>query len=224
MLPRVLEPESMDTAEEVEEYDAMDHREVNDRFVADFLAAHGPRRGGEILDLGAGTARIPIALAQADPKARITAVDLAPAMIERAKLNVAEAGLSDRIRCVQADAKALGTALGNLRFEAIISNSIIHHLADPHPVVADMVARVEPGGALMIRDLARPDDLAALERLVEQYAAGESPRARTLFQASLHAALTLAEIRAVAAGAGLPADCVSMTSDRHWTLIWSRPA
>lgn len=224
MIPRVLEPESMETAEDVDQYDAMDHREVNDRFVADFLAAHGPCRGGEILDLGAGTARIPIALAQADPKARIAAVDLAPAMIDRAKRNVAEAGLSNRVRCLLGDAKAPGTALGNARFEAVISNSIIHHLADPHPAMADMVDRVEPGGTLMVRDLARPNDLATLEGLVEQHAAGESAHARRLFHDSLHAALTLDEIRAVAAGLGLPSNCVSMTSDRHWTLIWKRPA
>lgn len=224
MIPRVLEPESMETAEDVEQYDAMDHREVNDRFVADFLAAHGSCRGGEILDLGAGTGRIPIALAQADLKARITAVDLAPAMIERAKRNVAEAGLSDRVRCVQGDAKSPGTALGNLRFEAVVSNSIIHHLADPQPAVSHMVDRVEPGGTLMIRDLARPGDEATVDRLVEQYAAGESAHARRLFHDSLHAALTLNEIRAIAAGLGLPSDCVSMTSDRHWTLIWKRPS
>lgn len=223
MIPRVLEPESMETAEDVEQYDAMDHREVNDRFVADFLAAHGPCRGGEILDLGAGTARIPIALAQADPKARVTAVDLAPAMIERAKRNVAEAGLSDRVRCLQGDAKTPGSALGNLRFEAIISNSIIHHLADPQPALSEMVDRIEPGGTLMVRDLARPDAVVTLERLVEQYAGGESNHARLLFHASLHAALTLDEIRAMVAGLGLPSDCVSMTSDRHWTLIWKRP-
>jgi len=224
MLPRVLEPESMNTAEDVEEYDAMDHREVNARFVADFLAAHGACRGGEILDVGAGTARIPIALAGTDPKARITAVDLAPAMIERAERNVNEAGLSDRVRCLLADAKTLKTMLDALRFEAVISNSIIHHLADPKPALADMVDCVEPGGTLMIRDLARPDDEKTLGALVERYAGEESPRSRALFHDSLHAALTLSEIRAVAAGVGLPADSVSMTSDRHWTLIWKRPA
>ncbi len=224
MIPRVLEPESMDTAKDVEEYDAMDHREVNDRFVADFLAAHGACRGGEILDVGAGTARIPIALALADPKARVAAVDLAPAMIERAKRNVAEAGVSDRVRCVLADAKTLKTTLDELRFEAVISNTIIHHIADPHPAVGDMVDRVEPGGTLMIRDLARPADETTLEALVQRYAANESPHSRALFHASLHAALTLNEIRAIVAGVGLPADCASMTSDRHWTLIWKRPA
>ena len=47
----------------------MDHGEVNARFVADFLAAHGTCRGGTILDVGTGTARIPIELARADPSA-----------------------------------------------------------------------------------------------------------------------------------------------------------
>ena len=37
------------------DYDAMDHAEVNARFVADFLEAHGACRGGLILDVGTGT-------------------------------------------------------------------------------------------------------------------------------------------------------------------------
>lgn len=73
MIQRVLEPEAMETVEEVRQYDAMDHSLVNSRFVDDFLAAHGPCRGGEVLDVGTGTARIPIALAAADSQARVLA-------------------------------------------------------------------------------------------------------------------------------------------------------
>ena len=39
MLPRILEPELMDTAEDAREYDAMDHAAVNAVFVNDLLAA-----------------------------------------------------------------------------------------------------------------------------------------------------------------------------------------
>ncbi len=223
MIPRILEPESMDGPEEVAQYDAMDHRAVNDVFVADFLAAHGPCRGGEILDVGTGTARIPIALAGADANAVLVGFDLAPAMIDRAGRNVAEAGLSDRIRFVQGDAKT-PTALGDARYEAVISNTIIHHIPDPRPAIAAMVDRIAPGGTLFVRDLYRPDDQATLANLVQRYAGDESPEARELFHASLHAALTLDEIAALAAGLGLPAGCVAMTSDRHWTLSWNRPA
>ena len=93
MIPRVLEPEAMETAEEVRQYDAMDHSAVNTRFVEDFLAVHGPCRGGDVLDVGTGTARIPIALARADGKARVLALDLSEAMLTQAAANIAAAGL-----------------------------------------------------------------------------------------------------------------------------------
>src|SRR4051794_41196439 len=107
MLSRVLEPEAMDTPEEASDYDGMDHAGVNARFVADFLRAHGPCRGGEVVDVGTGPARIPIALCRADPKARVLGVDLAGPMLERAARNVEAEGLADRIRLAEGDAKAL---------------------------------------------------------------------------------------------------------------------
>ena len=112
MIPRVLEPEAMDSPEEVLEYDAMDHSRVNAQFVGDFLCVHGPSRGGEILDVGTGTARIPIALAQADPQAHIVAVDISPNMLARAGANVARAGLADRIRCLRGDIKLPARSCG----------------------------------------------------------------------------------------------------------------
>jgi ubiquinone/menaquinone biosynthesis C-methylase UbiE len=222
MLPRVLEPEAMDTPEEARDYDAMDHSEVNGRFVADFLAAHGPCRGGEILDVGTGPARIPIALCRADPSARLLGIDLAPSMLDRAGRNLAEAGLEGRIQCLRVDAKALPFANG--RFEAVVSNSLVHHLPDPLPVLAEMARLVVPGGTLFLRDLARPDGPEAVTGLVTTYAGKESPPARALFETSLHAALTLEEIQEIVRALGLPTEGVARTSDRHWTWSWRRPA
>ena len=221
MLARLLEPEAMDTPAEALEYDAMDHAEVNARFVADFLAGHGACRGGEMLDLGTGTARIPIALCQADPKAKVLATDLSAPMLELARRNVAAAGLNARIRCFEGDAKHLARPDG--AFEAVISNSIIHHIPDPGPVVREMVRLVAPGGTVFVRDLTRPPDRDTIARLVQTYAGGESASAQALFEASLHAALTVEEVRALACKVGLPASAVTRTSDRHWTLLWRRP-
>jgi hypothetical protein len=39
-----------------------------------------------------------------------------------------------------------------------------------------------------------------------------------LFEASLHAALTVDEVVALAAPLGIPSEAVRQTSDRHWTL------
>ena len=222
MIPRVLEPEAMDTPEEAREYDAMDHSAVNDRFVADFLAAHGPCRGGQILDVGTGPARIPIALCRADPSARVVGIDLAEHMIGLATANVAEAGLADRIELAVADAKAFADPIGS--YEAVLSNTIIHHVPDPRPALAEMARVVAPGGTLFVRDLVRPDEQDEIDHLVALYAGSESAEAQALFAASLEAALTVAEVHAIVLAIGLPADGVSMTSDRHWTWTWRRPA
>ena len=222
MIPRVLEPEAMETAEEVRQYDAMDHSVVNSRFVDDFLAAHGPCRGGEILDVGTGTARIPIALAGADSQARVLALDLSETMLAQAEINIAAAGMTARIRTHQGDAKALARLVRPGIFEGVISNTIIHHIPDPLPALETMARLVAPGGTLMVRDLARPDSADEVRRLVDTYAAGESPEARALFEASLNAALTLEEIRSLIADLGLSPDDVTMTSDRHWTWTWRK--
>lgn len=221
MLPRVLEPEAMDAADEAREYDAMDHGEVNARFVADFRRAHGPCRGGEVLDVGTGPARIPIALCRTDLMARVLGIDLAEQMIATARRNVEGAGLVGRIRLAAGDAKRLNLPGGG--FEAVISNTIVHHIPEPGPALAEMARLVAPGGTLMVRDLDRPDDTETLDRLVTAYAGAESPSARGLFEASLHAALTLAEIRGLLRDLGFPAEGATMTSDRHWTWVWNRP-
>jgi len=222
VLPRVLEPEVMDRPEEVREYDAMDHSATIVRFVADFLAAHGPGRGGEVLDVGTGPGRLPIALCRADRRVHILGVDLAGPMLDLARRNVAEAGLADRIRFARGDARALPFPDG--RFEAVVSNTIVHHIADPSPALAEMVRLVAPGGTLMVRDLFRPADADEVDALVDRHAGSEAPAARLLFRDSLRAALTLGEVRDAVGRLGLTADEVAPTSDRHWTWTWRRPA
>jgi ubiquinone/menaquinone biosynthesis C-methylase UbiE len=222
VLERRLEPEAMDTPEEAFEYDSLDHAAVNARFVEDLLAAHGPCRGGAILDVGTGPARIPIALCLVDSGANVLGIDLARHMLDQARRNVAGSGLSHRIKLEQVDAK--GIPYPDHQFEVVLSNTVIHHIPDPSLALTEMARLVAVGGTLMVRDLCRPDDDDAVDRLVEMYAGREADAGRALFEASLQAALTLDEIREVAAGSGLEPGSVAMTSDRHWTLTWRRPS
>jgi len=220
MLPRVLESEAMDSPEEARGYDAMDHREVNDRFVADFLSARCGKADGLILDVGTGTARIPIALCRQDASANVLGIDVAEAMLEIGRANVAEAGLEGRIRLERHDARRIAAPDGS--FAAVVSNTIIHHIPDPGPVFAEMVRLVAPGGTLFVRDLARPETRERLEELVELHAGREATAARALFADSLHAAFTLDEVRAFLRDLQIPASAAGMTSDRHWTISWTR--
>jgi ubiquinone/menaquinone biosynthesis C-methylase UbiE len=221
MLPRVLEPEVMDSPEEAQDYNAMDHREVNRRFVEDLLTALGDEPPGDVLDLGTGTALIPIELCRAHEECRIMAVDAAVAMLELARLNLEIAMLMHRVQLDRVDAKALPHSDG--MFHTVMSNSIVHHIPEPLAVLKEAVRVAEAGGLLFFRDLKRPSDALELERLVEQYAGGENDHARQMFADSLHAALTVAEMQDLVRQLGFPAETISATSDRHWTWVGRKP-
>jgi ubiquinone/menaquinone biosynthesis C-methylase UbiE len=169
----------------------------------------------DVLDLGAGTARIPIELCQRLAETRVLAVDAAAHMLEVAHYNVEIAGLSDRVQLIQADAKRLPFRDG--MFHVVISNSILHHIPEPLLALREAVRVTAPGGLLFFRDLLRPDSAEQLQQLVVQYAGSEADAARQMFADSLHAALSLAEIRAAVATLGFASDTVRATSDRHWT-------
>ena len=213
-LTRQLEPEVMDSYGDAAEYDAMNHGLVNRAFVRDLLALAGEPEG-EVLDLGAGTARIPIELCRTVEFCRVVATDLSSNMLNIAQVNIEIAELTDRIILHRVDATALPYTDG--RFDGVISNSLIHHLPQPQAALAEAVRVVSASGLLFFRDLLRPDDEASLAQLVTTYAGQESPRARQLFADSLHAALDLAEIQAYVVELGFTAASVQQTSDRHWT-------
>lgn len=219
MLSRVLEPEVMDSPQEAIDYDAMDHSTVNRVFVDDFLELWRARFGGgavgEVLDLGTGTAQIPIELLRREPGFQVLAIDLAESMLAIGRRNVEAAGFSRQIQLEQIDAKRLSYA--NDRFAAVMSNSIVHHIPAPADVLADACRVLRPGGLLFVRDLLRPEDDAAVRQLVDTYAAGANEHQRQLFAASLRAALSLEEVRDLVSRLGHQPDRVRQTSDRHWT-------
>ncbi len=235
-LPRTLEPEVMDFEQEALDYDAMDHGEVNARFCADLIAMHPrPRR---VLDVGTGTALIPIELCRQTSEASVLGIDLATHMLARAASNVRRAGLEGRVRVERADAKSTGLDSG--AFDAVVCNSIVHHIPEPREVLREILRLVSAGGVVFVRDLARPETRAHVTSLADLYApvspaavglpSSEASalretrsRQRALFVASLHAALTLAEVRAIVAPLGVPESAARMTSDRHWTLAYVRP-
>jgi len=219
-LQRVLEPEVMDTEEESIAYDAMDHSAVNVAFCDDLLAHHPDLTS--TLDVGTGTGLIPIELCRRAPAARVLGVDLAASMLDLGRRNVERAALSGAISLELRDAKALPHADGS--FSAVVSNSIVHHIPEPSAVLREMLRVLRPGGVLFVRDLHRPERDGDVTALVDTYAGDSTAHQRALFDASLRAALTLDELRAMLRALDVDADRAQMTSDRHWTLAYRRPA
>ena len=165
MLPRVLEPEVMDTREEAHDYDAMDHAAVNRVFVADFLAiwdGHNP-----ILDVGTGTAQIPIELCRQATTAQVVAVDMAPEMLRR--------GGGERPPGRPRRTPAIGTGRRQVArlCGAYVCGGHLQQYRPPHPraetgaVLAEMVRVVQARRhAMLVRvTCLRPDDeIAAVQR------------------------------------------------------------
>jgi len=212
---RVLEPEYMDTPEEADSYQGMDHTAANEAVVRDFLGLGG----GEcrrVVDLGTGPGDIPVMLAQRSRIPSITGVDAAEEMLKLARPKVEALGLANRIAFQRADVKQL--PFEDASFDGVFSNTILHHIPEPVRLLREALRVLAPGGLLLIRDLYRPATEAIAQELVDLHAADGDSGQRRLFYDSLCAALTLAEAGECARLAGMSAARIEMTSDRHYTI------
>ena len=113
-MKRTLEPELMDTAEDARQYNRMDNSGVNRLFVDDLIAfAAQCQTDGfdglatDIVDVGTGTALLPIELCRRESSVQVLAVDDAVNMLDLAIYNIEAASLRDRINLDKADAKSL---------------------------------------------------------------------------------------------------------------------
>lgn len=216
-LERILEPEIMDTDEEADGYQAMDHSGPNNAFV-DRLLELGVGQPGvdHVLDIGCGPGAIPILIAERIPTAHVTGVDLSPKMLAHAERAKASSPAAERVRFKLADAK--GLPFEDRSFDVVCSNTILHHIPDPTFLLIEASRILRPGGVLLIRDLYRPATQAELERLVAEHAADDTPYNRELFRASLHAALTIDELADIAPDADLGEADLVVDTDRHMSL------
>jgi ubiquinone/menaquinone biosynthesis C-methylase UbiE len=216
----------MDTAQEALDYNRMDHSQVNQLFASDLRSAGFV--GGDVLDVGTGTALIPVEICRQTKeqplavRMRIMAIDLAVEMLNLARYNIEIAGVREIVQLSQVDAKQM--PFSSEMFDAVISNSIVHHIPEPARVIAECARVLRPGGLMFIRDLMRPESEQQIQQFVQLYTGNENGHSQQMFADSLHAALTLDEIRQLVMAVGAPADSVQATSDRHWTWSWRKPA
>ncbi len=100
-------------------------------------------------------------------------------------------------------------------FDAVVSNSLLHHLADPATLWRSIRSAGRAGAPFAVMDLHRPSSRTSLDDLVERHTGGAPPVLVRDFRASLEAAYTADEIVEQLAGIDLDAVAVEVVSDRH---------
>ncbi len=216
-MERTPEPELMNDPAQARAYAAADFSEPHSRFVGLFAERCGAvPPGGRVLDLGCGPADISIRFARAHPRVEVHGLDGAAAMLREGERLLTEAGLAHRVRLVHG-------VLPDCRppappYDALISNSLLHHLPEPQTLWEALHRWGRPGAAVFVMDLLRPASRQEAQRLVERYAADEPEILRRDFFHSLLAAWRPAEVREQLRQAGLAHLSVEQVSDRHFIV------
>ncbi len=215
-MQRIEEPELMDEPAQARAYADADFEEPNSRFVELALNWLGALPdGAAVLDLGCGPGDITLRLADALPGARVHGLDGSPAMLAIARERLAEQP-DGRVTFLQG--LVPGAELPLQSYDAIVSNSLLHHLHQPAGFWTTIADTGSPGAPVVVMDLFRPPDEATALELVETYAADEPEVLRKDFHASLLAAFEPDEVRDQLAACRLGDFTVETVSDRHMLI------
>lgn len=221
-MKRIPEPELMDEIEQARAYANADFTEPNERFVGHFDAEFPDLRRGTVLDLGCGPGDIVLRLAQRHPGLTVHGLDGSAAMLGFGAARLFDMHeLQGRVQFIEG--LLPGAQLPLERYDAVVSNSLLHHLHDPLVLWRSVLELGAPGAAVLVMDLFRPASSAAAQAIVEQYAAGEPEVLRQDYFNSLCAAFEPDEVREQLAASGLAALEVRTVSDRHLLVAGRLP-
>jgi len=136
-----------------------------------YVAARAPLAGARVLDVGCGAGLLSEAMAAAG--ARVTALDLAPELIDIAQLHLLESGLTVdyRLQSVESLAAEMPDA-----FDAVTCMEMLEHVPDPASVLAACATLLRPGGRLFLSTLNRTPAAFAVAILGAEYVAGLLPK------------------------------------------------
>jgi 2-polyprenyl-6-hydroxyphenyl methylase/3-demethylubiquinone-9 3-methyltransferase len=173
---------------EVARFDAIAHRfwDPDGEFMplhrlnpvrAEFVASRAPLRGQRVVDVGCGGGLMAEALHRAG--ARVTAVDLAPSMIEVARLHALEQGFDIDYR-VASSTDLLAADTG--AFDVVTCMEMLEHVPDPDRTLAELGRLLRPGGALFVSTINRTARAFALAIVGAEYVARMLPRGTHEFE------------------------------------------
>ncbi len=140
-------------------------------FIAERVSLRGSHGSVRVVDVGCGGGLLAEALARAG--AEVTAIDLAPSMIEVAKLHAAGEGLRIDYRVQSVEALA---AEAPDSFDVVTCMEMLEHLPDPAPVMRALSRLLKPEGSLFVSTLNRNFRSFMLAIVGAEYVTGLVPR------------------------------------------------
>lgn len=218
-LQRIPEPELMDHDGQARAYAEADFSQPHQRFVELFEERLGEAVTGPVLDLGCGPADVSVRFARAHPDCNVHGIDAAAAMLRQGQKLVLASGLTDRIELFHKHLPEDRPPLD--AYATVISNSLLHHLADPLDLWRTIHRHTLPGARVFVMDLMRPDSRTKAARLTEEYAADAPAILRRDFECSLLAAYRPEEVQRQLAQTGWTSLLTEVVSDRH-LIVYGR--
>ena len=179
----------MDSEAQTRAYAEADFNESNSLFAEKFgeYFTDNPS-AGSMADLGCGPGDISIRMAVKYPGWKVTGLDAGENMLKLAQQRLDAEQLSDRVRFQHSYLP--DDSLPAASFDAIISNSLLHHLPQPLVLWQSINHLASPGAAIQVMDLLRPETESGARSLVEAYAADAPEILQEDFYNSLLAAYT----------------------------------
>ena len=218
-MKRISEPEVMDGVEQAAAYTAADFSDANRLFVNLFRKFFPDMQSGRFVDLGCGPADIPVRLCRELSGIFVTALDASGPMIDLAKKAVAASRQQAHIDLVCASVSDFVNCCAP--FDAVLSNSLLHHIPDPLGLWRDVVRLAAPKAVMLVMDLRRPGSKDEARAIVKAVSQNDPPILKKDFYHSLLAAYTPDEVRDQLDAVGLERMTVDVVSDRH-LAVWGR--
>lgn len=142
------------------------------------------------LDVGCGAGLLSEALAESG--ASVTAIDLAPEVLEVAELHALERGLAIRYR--QIDVESLAREQAG-QYGLVCCMEMLEHVPDPRAVLKACVALLRPGGLLVLSTLNRSPAGFALGIVAAEYLLSLVPRGTHRYDRFIKPSELAAELR-----------------------------